>query len=136
MAYLLLCMTALFWAGNFVLGRAMHLVLPPITMAEMRWSLALLLILPFLIPKLKQHALVIKAHLWRLIALGIVSVASFNTFIYVGLTSTTATNATLLQSAVPIVILLVSANTIKNAKMTFSRFMESSLLIPNTIKPS
>jgi drug/metabolite transporter (DMT)-like permease len=115
MAYILLCMTALFWAGNFVLGRAMHLVLPPITMAEMRWSLALLLILPFLIPRLKRNAELIKSHIWRLIGLGIVSVASFNTLIYVGLTSTTATNATLLQSAVPIVILLVSAIFLKES---------------------
>ena len=108
MAYVLLCFTALFWAGNFVLGRAMHLVLPPITMAEMRWSLALLLILPFLLPRLRLHWPVICRYWKRLFCMGVLSVASFNTLIYVGLTHTTATNATLLQSAVPIVILLVT----------------------------
>lgn len=86
----------------------MHLVLPPITMAEMRWSLALLLILPFLLPRLRLHWATIRKYWKRLSAMAILSVASFNTLIYIGLTQTTATNATLLQSAVPIVILLVT----------------------------
>lgn len=108
MAYILLTLTTLFWAGNFVLGRAMNGVLPPVVMAEMRWGVALLLILPFLLPKLKKHRRVILKH-WKLLLLfGILSVGSFNTFIYVGLTMTGATNATLLQSAIPILILVIT----------------------------
>ena len=115
MAYLLLTLTTLFWAGNFVLGRAMHNVLPPVTMAELRWSVALLIILPFLMPKLKAHWRKIVKH-WRvLIPLGVLSVGSFNTFIYLGLTTTGATNATLLQSAIPIIILVFSGFFLKEA---------------------
>lgn len=115
MAYLLLTLTTLFWAGNFVLGRAMSDVLPPIVMAEMRWGLALLLILPFLIPKLKAHWRVILKH-WKLLLLfGILSVGSFNTLIYIGLTTTGATNATLLQSAIPILILIITGCFLKEA---------------------
>lgn len=109
MPYLLLILTALFWAGNFVLGRAMHLVLPPIMMAELRWGLALLLLLPFLIPRLIKNKAVILTH-WKILTLlSFLSVASFNTFIYIGLTSTNASNATILQSAIPIFILILSA---------------------------
>ena len=108
MAYLLLILTTFFWAGNFVLGRAMHNVLPPVTMAELRWSLALLIILPFLLPKLISHWRVVIKHWKILLPLGILSVGSFNTLIYVGLTMTSATNATLLQSAIPIIILVIS----------------------------
>ena len=108
MAYVLLTLTTLFWAGNFVLGRAMHNVLPPVTMAELRWSSALLIILPFLLPKLKANWRIIIPHWKVLIPLGILSVGSFNTFIYIGLTTTGATNATLLQSAIPIIILIIS----------------------------
>ena len=113
MAYLLLTFTTLFWAGNFVLGRSMHLVISPIVMAELRWLLALLLISPFLLPKLKKNKALILQHWPLLTLLSILSVACFNTFIYLGLTSTTATNATILQSMIPIIILILSALLLK-----------------------
>tara|TARA_R110001583_G_scaffold41483_3_gene131998 strand:+ start:5732 stop:6610 length:879 start_codon:yes stop_codon:yes gene_type:complete len=109
MSYLLLILTTLFWAGNFVLGRAMHLVLPPIVMAELRWALALIILLPFLIPRLIKHKAVILTN-WKILTiLSIFSVTCFNTFIYIGLTNTNASNATILQSAIPIFILILSA---------------------------
>jgi len=115
MAYLFLSLTALFWAGNFVLGRSMHLVVSPIVMAEMRWLLALLIISPFLVPKLKKNKAIILKHWPILTLLSILSVACFNTFIYFGLTITTATNATILQSVIPIAILILSAFWLKEA---------------------
>ena len=115
MAYLLLSLTTLFWAGNFVLGRSMHLVISPIVMAELRWLLALLIISPFLLPKLKKNKALILQHWPVLILLSVLSVAGFNTFIYLGLTITTATNATILQSVIPIAILILSAFWLKEA---------------------
>lgn len=115
MAYLLLTLTVLFWAGNFVLGRSMHSVISPIVMAELRWLLALLLISPFLLPKLKRNKKLILQHWPVLTLLSILSVACFNTFIYLGLTITTATNATILQSVIPIAILILSALWLKEA---------------------
>jgi drug/metabolite transporter (DMT)-like permease len=109
MAYLLLSLTTLFWAGNFVLGRSMHLVISPIVMAELRWLLALLIISPFFLPKLKKNKTIILQNWKILILLSVLSVACFNTFIYLGLTITTATNATILQSVIPIAILVLSA---------------------------
>jgi len=115
MAYLLLSLTALFWAGNLVSGRAMHLVVSPIIMAEMRWLLALLIISPFLLPKLKKNKAIILQY-WPIITLlSILSVACFNTFIYLGLTMTTATNAAILQSVSPIAILIISTFFLKEA---------------------
>lgn len=109
MPYLLLSLTTLFWTGNFILGRSMHSVIPPIMMAELRWLLALLIIFPFLLPKLKKNRAIILQH-WKILTLlSILSVTCFNTFIYLGLTITTATNATILQSVIPIAILVLSA---------------------------
>lgn len=115
MAYLFLSLTALFWAGNFVLGRSMHLVISPVVMAELRWVLALLIIFPFLLPKLNKNKAIILKHLPILAVLSILSVACFNTFIYLGLTITTATNATILQSVIPIIILILSAIWLKES---------------------
>jgi len=113
MAYLLLALTTLFWAGNFVLARMFHLDIPPVTMATLRWSLAWLLIAPFVIPKIIAQWSVIRQHYKILLALSIIGVASFNTLIYCGLQLTTATNGTLLQSAIPIMILILSATVLR-----------------------
>lgn len=108
MPYFLLTMTVLFWAGNFVTARAVHGDFPPLTMSFTRWTLALLIILPFVLPRLWRKRQIIRDHLKILILLGIVGVASFNSLIYLGVQTTQASNATLMQSAIPIIILVIS----------------------------
>ncbi|MGB0467836.1 MAG: DMT family transporter [Pontibacterium sp.] len=109
MAYLLLVLTVLFWAGNFILARAMHFELPPVSMAFFRWLLALLIILPWLVPRIISNWPVIRENFGKLIFFGVVGVAGFNTQIYLGVQETTATNAVLMQSMIPILILLICA---------------------------
>ena len=102
--YLLLTLTALFWSGNFVIGRGVQGVLPPLAMAFWRWAVAFTVLLPFSIaPMLRERATI--ARHWRiLIVLGVLGVGSFNTLIYIGLGSTTATNGLLLNSSIPVLI--------------------------------
>lgn len=107
-AYLLLALTALFWAGNFVLGRGVHDHVPPIALAWARWSLAALIILPFALPYMKRDWQVIRANLPILLFFGVIGVGAFNTLSYTGLNYTTALNALVLQSSGPIMIVLVS----------------------------
>lgn len=109
MAYLLLVLTVLFWAGNFVLARSMVDVLPPFTMASLRWSLAFLILLPFAYQSLIKERKQILKH-WKVVCvLSMFGVAMFNSFIYLGVQTTTATNAALLQSAIPILVLILGA---------------------------
>ena len=56
-------MCALFWAGNFVLGRAMHEVIPPVSLAFWRWTLAALIVVPFVWKKLRANWPLLRAHL-------------------------------------------------------------------------
>ncbi|MBU2965417.1 DMT family transporter [Amphritea sp. 2_MG-2023] len=109
MPYFLLSMTVLFWAGNFVTARGVHGDFPPLTMSFMRWGLALLIILPFLLPRLRRKWPIISANLPILIVLSVLSVVCFNSFIYLGVQTTQATNATLMQSAIPIIILIFTS---------------------------
>ena len=106
--YILLILTTLFWAGNFVLGRAVNTVIPPITLSFWRWALALLILLPFsLRPLISQRSLIRKSWM-NLTVFGILGIACFNTFVYIGLHSTTATNALLLNSIIPVLIVIIS----------------------------
>ncbi|MCJ8336920.1 MAG: DMT family transporter [Pseudomonadales bacterium] len=108
MAYFLLVLTVLFWAGNFVLARSLVDLLPPVSMASMRWSLAFILLLPFVYPRLWRDRKLLVKH-WKIITLlSLFGVAAFNTTVYLGVQHTTATNATLLQSSIPILVLILS----------------------------
>ena len=108
-AYLLLAMTALFWAGNSVVGRAARDLVPPAALSFWRWTFALALLLPLAWPHLKRDWLVLRAH-WPVMAiLGALGIGAFNTLLYTGLQTTTAINSMLIQSAQPALILIVGA---------------------------
>lgn len=107
-AYLLLTLTALFWAGNSVVGRASRDLVPPVALAFWRWFVAFLLIMVIALPYLRRDATVLKAR-WRpVLALGILGIGAFNTLLYSGLQFTTALNGLLIQSAQPPLILLAA----------------------------
>jgi drug/metabolite transporter (DMT)-like permease len=107
--YLYLSLAALFWSGNFVVGRAVHGRIPPVGLAFWRWTAALLILLVAARRPLAAQWRRIAAS-WRMVVpLGILGVGNFNLFVYVGLQDTTATNALLLQSACPAFIVALSA---------------------------
>lgn len=102
--YLLLAASSLFWAGNFVVGRAIRGDIGPIALNFWRWTLALALLLPLGAPLLPRHAAVLRRE-WRLVvALGVTGIAGFQTFVYHALTMTTALNALLIVTLTPVVI--------------------------------
>jgi drug/metabolite transporter (DMT)-like permease len=102
--YVLLTLTSLFWAGNAVVGRAVVPLIPPIALAELRWTLAFLILLPFVWSTLRLEMPIIRRNLGILAVLALTSVAAFNTLLYWSLKHTTAINATLMQSTGPLLI--------------------------------
>ena len=106
--YLLLSLTSLFWAANWVVGRAMRGDIPPIAMGFWRWTLAALILLPFAAPELQRKWRVVRANWLTLTLLGLLGAVAFNTMIYVGLQYTAATNGVLFNSITPILIILLS----------------------------
>jgi drug/metabolite transporter (DMT)-like permease len=107
-AYLLLLMPPLLWSGNFVVGRAYAEQISPITLSFWRWVLAAIILLPFVIKSVWNHRQLIKNNFVSLLVLSATGVSAFNTLAYIGLQSTTATNGTLLNSFIPIFIILLS----------------------------
>jgi len=106
--FLLLTLTTLFWAGNFVMGRAVKSSIPPLSLSFWRWTLALVILIPFSIPHLRVQLPLLRKNIRLLIVYGVLGVSCFNTFVYIGLHSTTATNALLLNAVIPILIVLLS----------------------------
>lgn len=106
--YLILLLPPLFWSGNFIIGRSVAEVVDPIALSFWRWGLALLILLPFVIKPIIRQRDLITQHLGRITALALLSISGFNTLAYIGLQYTTATNGTLLNSFIPIFIVIIS----------------------------
>jgi drug/metabolite transporter (DMT)-like permease len=106
--WLLLVLTALFWSGNWVVGRGFRGEVPPVALAFWRWVLALLCTLPAVWPQRAQVWPTLRAHWPILTALGLLGITAYNTLAYFGLQFTTATNGVLLNSFIPIVIIALA----------------------------
>ena len=106
--YLLLTLTPFFWACNWIVGRGLHAEIPPMAMTFYRWVFALVFMLPFALPHVRRQWPLIRAH-WRvLLLLGVLGVGSHNALAYLGLNYTTATNAVILNSCIPVMIIALS----------------------------
>lgn len=106
--YLLLIMAVLFWAGNFILGRAFHTEIPPVALAFWRWVGAALLVTWPALPHLRRDRQVLLDAWPAVLLLSFLGIAAFNTLAYSGLQYTQAINAFLLQSMMPVLIVLFS----------------------------
>ena len=92
------------WSGNILLARGLNDVLPPVGLAFWRWSLALVILLPFAARAGRdQHRLLLRH--WRLVlACGAFGIAGYNALAYVALQSVPAINLTVVNSAIPVLI--------------------------------
>lgn len=106
--YLLLTLTVLFWSGNFILGRGIRDMIPPVSLNFWRWVGALIILLPFAAGRITNQKALVQQH-WKLLALmSIPAITIFNAFIYLALQTTTATNTALVNAMIPVFIGLIS----------------------------
>jgi drug/metabolite transporter (DMT)-like permease len=107
-ALLLLALANLFWSGNWIAGRALRDTFEPVTLNFWRWVVATLVLAPFALPALRGKWSVLRRDAGILLLLAFLGVALFQSLVYLGLRSTTAINAVLLNSSLPLVMLLCS----------------------------
>jgi drug/metabolite transporter (DMT)-like permease len=105
-AFALLGLVMLLWAGNSIVGRAVRDDVGPFTLAFVRWAGASLVLAPFAIRPLLRDWAAIKRAWWPIVLLGLLGIAAFNALLYSGLKHTTATNALLMQAAIPPAVML------------------------------
>jgi drug/metabolite transporter (DMT)-like permease len=107
-AFGLLVLANLLWSGNWVIGRAVRDSFDPIALNFWRWLVAVLVMAPFGLNEALQHRLLIRRHIGLLALLALTGVAAFQSLVYLGLRSTTAINAVLINAAGPLFMLLCS----------------------------
>jgi drug/metabolite transporter (DMT)-like permease len=102
----LLTVPPLLWAGNAIVGRMVRDAVPPMTLNLLRWSIALLVLLPLGRAVFRPGSAVLSN--WRRYSmLGLLGVGLYNSLQYLALQSSTPINVTLVASGMPVWMLLV-----------------------------
>lgn len=98
---MLLTVPPLLWAGNAVVGRLVHDLVPPVTLNFLRWALAFLILLP-LAGWVLRPASGLWRHWRRFALLGLLGVGCYNALQYLALQTSTPLNVTLVASSMPL----------------------------------
>ena len=108
LAYLLLAATALMWAGNVIVGRAVRVDVPPVALSFARWVVAALLLTPLAWRELWHARDLIRRNGLDLTLLALLGMTLYNIFSYTSLARTEALNAAVIISFMPVLIVLAS----------------------------
>ena len=104
----LLVIPPLLWAGNAVVGRLVHGLIPPITLNFLRWVLAFAILLPLAHGVLRRDS-PLWTHWRRYALLGLLGIGLYNALQYMALQTSTPINVTLVGSSMPVWMLAVGA---------------------------
>ncbi len=101
-------LATLIWSGNFIIARGLGDVVPPVTLAALRWSTATVAIMPFAAMVMWQQRHILKRHWKHLLISALLGVTTFNTLIYTAAHTTVALNLTLIATTTPVFIIILS----------------------------
>jgi drug/metabolite transporter (DMT)-like permease len=107
-AYVLLTVAMAIAAANPVVGRAVIDEVPPMALTFWRFVAAAVALLPFGVRALWAERGVLRAHAPLVLVLGVLGVGVYNAFLYLGVQTTTAVNASLVVGSVPIAAALMT----------------------------
>ena len=109
-AYLFLTLAALFWSGNFIVGKAASTYeIPPFSLNFYRWFFAFLILFPFTYKEVINKKDYVFENLGLFIILGITSITIFNSIVYYSLYYTQVISGILMISTIPVWILFFAS---------------------------
>jgi len=109
-AYLFLTLAALFWSGNFIVGKAASTYeIPPFSLNFYRWFFAFLILFPFTYKEVINKKDYVFKNLGLFIILGITSITIFNSIVYYSLYYTQVISGILMISTIPVWILFFAS---------------------------
>lgn len=106
--YAVMLATPLFFSTNIIFGRFVADDTAPFVLAFVRWFAVAMILMPFALVRRGAAVRAVLADHWRLLlTLGVLGMGISGGVVYLGLGMTTATNATLIYSTAPILIILL-----------------------------
>ena len=110
LAYIFLTLAALFWSGNFIIGKFATLFeVPPLTLNFLRWVMVWFILIPFTIKEILVKRNYIKENFLVISVMGILTISTFNSVVYFALNFTQVINAVLMLAAIPPMIIIFSS---------------------------
>ena len=108
LAQILLFVTPLLWSANYIGARAAVGVIGPHQLALARWTIALLVMLPFALPALRRNWPQWRSE-WRAsLVLGALGMWICGAFVYIGAETSPAVNIGLIYALAPVLIAVLS----------------------------
>jgi drug/metabolite transporter (DMT)-like permease len=108
-AYVLLPAATLMWAGNTIIGKLAIGQVTPMGLTFLRWFLVCI-ILALFYRKEAREALPVILPRWRwAVAMSVLGYTAFNALLYAAAHHTSAINLTMLQSSIPVFVLIGGA---------------------------
>ena len=110
LAYLFLILAALFWSGNFIVGKFATLFeIPPLTLNVFRWISVWFILIPFTYKEIYNNIPYIKKN-WLVISfMGVITISTFNSVVYYALNYTQVVNAVLMLAAIPAATIVLTS---------------------------
>lgn len=108
-ARVLLWLVPLLWSSNYIIARLADGVIAPHALALGRWTLALLILLPWLGRGLWAQRAVVRREWLHLLVLGLLGMYICGAWVYMAGRSTTSTNIALIYAATPMAIVAASS---------------------------
>ena len=106
-AYAALIVTSALWGSNGSVARLLMGSVGPVSLSFMRWSLVMLILIPIVWHERTAIALAVRDHWRTLVPLAFLGGVPQNATVYIGLSGTTAIHLGLLNSIVPVMIILI-----------------------------
>lgn len=128
---LLLTIPPLLWAGNAIVGRMVHELVPPVTLNFLRWAIAFVLLLP-LASSIFRPGSGLWTYWRRFALLGLLGVGLYNALQYLALQSSTPINVTLVAASMPVWMLLIGG-LFFNAKISRKQIIGAILSIAGVL---
>ena len=109
-AYVFLILAALFWSGNFIVGKFAYLFqIPPLTLNVLRWISVWLILMPFTYKEIKNNLPSIKKNWFVISFMGVITISTFNSVVYYALNYTKVINSVLVLAAIPAATIVFSS---------------------------
>jgi len=118
---LVLAATAI-WSGNFIVARVLANSVPPVTLVVLRSTIAIIVLLPFVLRPLCDEITLIRKHLGYLSLTAFLGLTVCNTLVYIAAASSQALNLALIAICSP-AFTLVFARLFLRDTLTFRRII-------------
>jgi len=122
-AYAMLTLCALFWSGNFIVGKFATLYeVPPLTLNFFRWLIVWIILIPFTYRDIVKNIKIIKKNFFSTLIMSVTSISVFNSVVYYSLNFTQVLNGALMISIIPVLIIFISF-IFKTEQINFSQIL-------------